>query len=88
MDDVKQAIADSKWWESVCKLIGATLIGFTYRFGATIQFKDSQNCCEFDGRIATYITKQAKEREDFNARVLDDLRNITDTIREIQNGKS
>lgn len=63
-DEVAQAIKDSDWWQSICKLIGAGLIGFTYKYRATIKFPDDANCCELDGRSAEYIAKQVEERED------------------------
>ena len=82
-DEVAQAIKDSDWWQSVCKLIGASLIGFTYRYGATIKFPKDASCCEFDGRIATYIIAQAKERKAFSQQVLKDLKDIHKRIKEL-----
>lgn len=78
-----QAIEDSDWWQDVCKLIGAKLINFTDRIGATILFDGDNSDSELDGRIAAYIIAQAGERKAFSQRVLKDLKAVLKGFQEL-----
>lgn len=47
--DLEIELADRDWWRSVCKILGATLIGWTFRDNATAQW--GRNTIELDGSV-------------------------------------
>ena len=56
-EELAVELADRDWWRSICKILGATLIGWTYRDNATIQWGNST--IELDGSVCQKLLDQS-----------------------------
>ena len=59
----RRDIADGVWWRKICTVLGANLVGWTFRSRATIRYPGDlpgAYTVELDGRIAETIEELSK----------------------------
>lgn len=66
----KRDLADGDWWREACEVLGARLVGWTFRQEASILF--GLSLAELDGRVADKLIALATAVEELKGALRDE----------------